>query len=105
MIVRMIARICLAILLLLFSCAGRTQENNNNVTLDDYFAGVPLREDFAKWFYHVRQHPFLGIPIVQYGWDMKKTKNSITCLSRMSSPFELNNRGIYSSLRSRGPSY
>ena len=44
-------------------------------------------------------------PIVQYGWDMKKTKNSITCLSLMSSRFELNNLGIYSSLRSRGPSY
>jgi hypothetical protein len=57
----MITRIYLLFLLLLFSGAGQAQENNNNETLDDYFAGVPLKEDFAKWFYYVRQHPFLRI--------------------------------------------
>lgn len=37
------------------------QEKNNAESLDHFFAGVPLKEDFVKWFNYINGHPYMGI--------------------------------------------
>ena len=54
------------ILFLFISCflALPGQERQNVETLDHFFAGVPLKKDFANWYHYVRNHPQLGIDSV-----------------------------------------
>ena len=54
-------RPCFLILLTLYSYIAPAQGKDNIETLDHFFAGVPLKEDYTKWFYYIRGHRFLGI--------------------------------------------
>ena len=58
---KMVKKICVLILLILYFYLVPAQGKDNIETLDHFFAGVPLKDDFAKWFYYIREHPFLGI--------------------------------------------
>jgi len=60
-------------LLSLYNIASYAQ-NNSNESLDQYFAGIPLREGFEKWVHYVFNHPYMGVD-------------------------SFNERGIYSSLK------
>jgi hypothetical protein len=54
-------RTCFLVLLFLSFISTSAQEKDNAETLDHFFAGVPLKEDFVKWFNYIRDHPYLGI--------------------------------------------
>ncbi|MEP7373804.1 MAG: hypothetical protein ABI675_10475 [Chitinophagaceae bacterium] len=44
----MLERICFLLLLTLYSYIAPAQEKDNIETLEHFFAGVPLKDDFAK---------------------------------------------------------
>src|SRR6185295_18976651 len=37
------------------------QEDHANESLDRYFAGIPLKESFDKWFQYLLNNPYLGV--------------------------------------------
>ena len=45
-----------------FCCFVSSAQSNNAIeTLDDYFAGVPLKEGFDKWARHLMADPLIGL--------------------------------------------
>jgi hypothetical protein len=56
-----IKRINVLFLLFLLSLNAQAQKKDNLETLDEFFAGVPLKNDFSKWYYYIKNHSYLGI--------------------------------------------
>ena len=70
-------KIFIIIFYLIFSFPGKAQSPDTITTLDSFFAGIPVKEGFAKWVEYLYNHPHMGLDSANYRGSYSSMKPGI----------------------------